>query len=66
MDKFTVPLTEVFVGDGATSYFALDSYVGDANPQNAIVEVSGLRQTESAYTIDPMTNSILFNSSFNC
>jgi hypothetical protein len=59
---FTVPLTEVFVGDGATSYFALDSYVGDANPQNAIVEVSGLRQTESAYTIDPMTNSILFNS----
>ena len=59
---FTVPLTEVFVGDGATSYFALDSYVGDANPQNAIVEVSGLRQTESAYEIDPMSNSILFNS----
>lgn len=59
---YTLPQTQTFVGDGSTSSFALDYYVGEVNPTNAIVEVNGLRQTNSVYTISADENSILFNS----
>jgi hypothetical protein len=59
---YTLPQTQQFVGNGSTSSFALDYYVGDLNPTNAIVEVNGLRQTNSVYTISSDTDSILFNS----
>ena len=59
---YTLPQTQTFVGDGSTASFALNYYVGDINPTNAIVEVNGLRQTNGAYTISSDENSILFNS----
>lgn len=59
---YTLPQTQTFVGDGSTASFALNYYVGDINPTNAIVEVNGLRQTNSEYTISANSNSILFNS----
>jgi len=57
---YTLPQTQQFVGDGSTASFILDYYVGDVNPTNAIVEVNGLRQTNSKYTISANSNSILF------
>ena len=59
---YTLPQTQVFAGNASTASFALDNYVSGDNPTNAIVEINGLRQTESAYTISPITNTVLFNS----
>ena len=59
---YTLPQTQQFTGDGSAASFALDYYVGEVNPTNAIVEVNGLRQTAGAYTISADENSILFNS----
>lgn len=59
---FTIPQVQTFTGDGSTSSFALNNYVGDDNPYNAIVEINGLRITKALYNISSVTNSILFNS----
>jgi hypothetical protein len=59
---YTLPQTQVFAGNASTALFALDYYVSGANPTNAIVEVNGKRQTQSAYTISATNNNILFNS----
>ena len=59
---YTVPQTQVFFGNGATAQFALQNYVNGSNPNNAVVEINGRRQTASVYTISPTTNTILFNS----
>jgi hypothetical protein len=58
---YTIPQVELFTGDNVgTASFALSNYVGEDNPTNAIVEINGVRQTESAYNISSLTNTILF------
>ena len=59
---YTIPQIELFTGTGSTASFNLNNYVGGDNPTNAIVEINGIRQTESAYSISSLTNSILFYS----
>ena len=59
---YTLPQVQVFNGNGSSASFALTNYVGGNNPNNAIVEINGLRQTAAAYTINSITNTILFNS----
>jgi hypothetical protein len=59
---YTLPETQVFIGDGATDTFSLDNFVGEDNPSNAIVEVNGIRSLPSDYTINPTLNNIVFNT----
>jgi len=59
---YTIPQVQIFAGNGSSSLFYLDNYVGDTNTTSAIVEINGIRQTASAYTISAVTNTILFNS----
>ena len=59
---YAVPETQYYTGNGSTSLFQLDNFVGLDNPENAIVEVNGVRQTISQYTINTITNTILFDS----
>ena len=59
---YTIPETQYFNGNGSTSEFILTNYIGDSNVTSAIVEINGIRQTSSAYTISPTTNSIIFNT----
>lgn len=59
---FTVPMVEEFDGNGSTSQFTLSNYVSGANPENAIVEINGVRQTISQYEINPSDNTITFGS----
>ena len=58
---YTIPEVQVIGADGSSTY-ALDNYVGDDNPENAIVEVNGLRLLGTAYTIDSNTDEITFVS----
>ena len=57
---YTIPQVQTFSGDGSSASFALTNYVGGDNPYNSIVEIDGLRQNESSYTIDSNTNTIVF------
>jgi hypothetical protein len=59
---YTLPPIETFAGDGSAASFNLTGYLGGSNPTNAIVEVNGVRQNDSAYTINPIDNTILFYS----
>ena len=59
---YTIPEVQTFVGDGTAAQFTLTNFVGGDNPLNAVVEVNGVRLTESRYEIDPITNTILFFS----
>ena len=59
---YTIPEVQYFNGNGSTSEFILTNYIGDSNVTSAIVEIDGIRQTSSAYTISSTTNAILFNT----
>jgi hypothetical protein len=59
---YTLPQVQLFSGNGSTALFALTNYVSGNNPNNAIVEINGIRQTAAAYTISAISNTILFNS----
>ena len=59
---YTLPEIAEFVGNGSVSSFDLPNFCGDDNPAHAIVEINGLRQTISQYTINSGSNTILFNS----
>ena len=59
---YTLPEIAEFVGNGSQASFELPNFCGDDNPDHAIVEIDGLRQTASAYTINPGSNTILFLS----
>ena len=59
---YTIPETQLFAGNGSAASFQLTNYVGGDNPTNAIVEIDGVRQNNSAYTISATTNTVLFNS----
>ena len=55
---YTIPEVQEFVGNGSSSSYALDNFVGGTNPHNAIVEINGLRQTISQYTRKTTANCI--------
>jgi hypothetical protein len=57
---YTVPERQEFVANGTTVAFTLGNYVGGDNPTNAIVEINGIRQSSSKYTISFGTNSVIF------
>jgi hypothetical protein len=59
---YTLPETQVFQGNGSSSQFQLTYFNGMANPENAVVEIDGVRQTLARYNINSATNTILFNS----
>lgn len=59
---YTLPQTEEFTGDNSTVVFNLTNYVGEENAQNAVVEIDGLRITDSLYDIDFGANTIEFTS----
>lgn len=59
---YTIPETQLITADGTTGPFSLTNYIGDDNPTNAIVEINGIRQTNTAYTINTITNAITFTS----
>jgi len=59
---YSIPETQYYAGNGSNSLFLLDNFIGQDNAQNAIVEVNGVRQTKSQYTIDTIANTILFDS----
>ena len=59
---YTIPEVQIFTGNGSSSSFNLDNYVGGENDYHAIVEINGLRITESQYNISNITDTILFNS----
>jgi len=56
---YTLPETQVFELSGSTYY--LDNFAGQLNPENAVVEVDGLRVDIGSYTIYPETNALGFN-----
>lgn len=58
---YSSPEIQEFVGTGTTTAFSLANYCNGDNPENAVVEVNGLRLLSSQYTIDPTTNSLLMN-----
>jgi hypothetical protein len=59
---YTLPIIQTFIGNGSAASFNLTGYLGGVNPTNAVVEVNGIRQNNSVYTINPKTNTILFYS----
>ena len=59
---YTLPQTQFFTGNGSASSFNLTNYMGGTNPNNAIVEVNGVRQNKSAYTINSSNNTLLFTN----
>jgi hypothetical protein len=59
---YTVPQTEFFTGDNVETTFNLANYVNGDNPDNAIVEIDGVRQTQAEYTIDPLAKTIEFTT----
>jgi hypothetical protein len=59
---YSIPETELFTGTGSALSFDLTNYVGGENVNSAIVEIDGVRQTSSLYSINPTTNKITFTS----
>ncbi len=59
---YTIPETQYFAGNGSTSLFQLENFAGQDNPENAIVQVDGVRLTLSQYSINVINNTILFDS----
>ena len=57
---YSVPEIQEFIGDGSTASFAMSNYNGGDNPLNAIVEVDGLRLTNTQYEVDKGANTVLF------
>ena len=58
---YTIPETQTFISTGSAT-FTLTNYVNTQDAINAIVEVNGVRQTSSSYSIDTGTNIITFGS----
>jgi hypothetical protein len=58
---YTIPQTQLITADGSTT-FDLINYLDDITITNAIVEIDGLRQVDTAYTISADNNTIDFVS----
>lgn len=51
--SYSIPITQVYQSTGGETQLALTNYIGGTNPENAVVEVNGLRKTPgSDYTIN--------------
>ena len=59
---YTIPEVNNFTGTGSATVFTFTNYVGLTNRTSSIVEVNGIRQTSSTYTINAGTNTITFTS----
>lgn len=59
---YAIPETEMFTGNGSTTVFDLSNYSSNANEDNAIVEVNGLRLLPNQYTINGLTDTITFTA----
>jgi len=59
---YSIPETQYYAGNGSTSLFQLDNFVGLDNAENAVVEVNGIRLTRSQYAINTIADTILFDS----
>ena len=57
---YTIPVTQLLVGNGSNKTFNLTNYLDNKNSECAIVEVNGLRIAPSLYTIDPNLSTITF------
>lgn len=57
---YTLPETQTFTLSGTT--YDLTNFVGGVNPENAIVEVDGLRVSIDHYDIIPESNVLAFNT----
>jgi hypothetical protein len=58
--SYSIPITQIYQSTGGETQLLLTNYIGGTNPENAIVEVNGLRLTPiSDYTID-LTTQILY------
>jgi hypothetical protein len=63
--SYSVPETELFVGNDSAVYSLTNNLLGD-NADNAIVEVDGIRLANNTdYTIDTLTKNITFMSMFS-
>ena len=62
--SYSIPETQIYLSTGGETQLYLTNNVGGANPQNAVVEVNGLRLVNgSGYTIDSTTNTLYLTSS---
>ena len=59
---YSMPEIQEFVADGVKVSFDLTNYLGDTNAHNAIVELDGLRQSISSYTIDSSADTLVFTN----
>jgi hypothetical protein len=51
----------LITGDGTAGPFTLTNYVSGDNPDNAVVEINGVRILDTEYTIDDVTNTLTFD-----
>jgi len=59
---YTLPVLEQFTATAGQTVFNLSNYVTGDNPDNAIVEINGLRLNDTAYTISDLTDTLTLNS----
>lgn len=56
---YTIPDVQLITDiDGSTNTFELTNYVGGSNPTNAIVELNGVRLSDTEYTISSVLDTI--------
>lgn len=56
---YSIPTTQVYVSTGGETQIAITDYIGGTNPENAIVELNGLRLTpETDYTVNLIAQAI--------
>ena len=58
---YTIPLVQVFNGNGTVGPYDLTNYLGGTNVENAVVEVNGLRIDPSEYEISFAFQKLEFN-----
>jgi hypothetical protein len=56
---YSIPEVQLFTGDGLTDTFTLDNFSGDANIENSIVELNGVRLR---YGVDPVFHDYTLDS----
>jgi hypothetical protein len=63
---YSIPETEVFVYDGSTTVFSLSNYVSPDEPDNAVVELNGVRLIPTTdYTVDYLTSELTVTASLS-
>ena len=57
--SYSIPETQIYQSTGGETQLYLTNYIGGANPDNAVVELNGLRLVNNSdYTIDSVTNTL--------